>query len=104
MQDIHIQAVPRHMHLGTLIPQICRKLIFAARSFSRHENLFINLLNVTAIFYVISSRVFLLGPSHHYYTSKCALSTASVYSTPIGDLPIDVEGIQISPNSYENNK
>ncbi|VFQ79869.1 unnamed protein product [Cuscuta campestris] len=37
------------------------------------------------------SRVFLLGPSHHYYTPKCALSTASVYRTPIGDLPIDME-------------
>ncbi|CAI0415213.1 unnamed protein product [Linum tenue] len=38
------------------------------------------------------SRVFLLGPSHHYYTPKCALSTATVYKTPIGDLPIDQEG------------
>ncbi|CAK8569994.1 unnamed protein product [Lathyrus sativus] len=36
-------------------------------------------------------RVFLLGPSHHYYTPKCALSTATVYKTPIGDLPIDIE-------------
>jgi hypothetical protein len=39
-----------------------------------------------------STRVFLLGPSHHYYTPKCALSTAAVYKTPIGDLPIDLEG------------
>lgn len=37
------------------------------------------------------SRVFLLGPSHHYYTPKCALSRATVYKTPIGDLPIDLE-------------
>ncbi|KAF9617064.1 hypothetical protein IFM89_033169 [Coptis chinensis] len=37
------------------------------------------------------SRVFLLGPSHHYYTSKCALSNATVYKTPLGDLPIDLE-------------
>ncbi|KAH9760542.1 protein memo1 [Citrus sinensis] len=37
------------------------------------------------------SRVFLLGPSHHYYTPKCALSTATVYKTPIGDLPLDLE-------------
>nr|GME14881.1 protein MEMO1 [Ipomoea batatas] len=37
------------------------------------------------------SRVFLLGPSHHYYTPKCALSRATVYKTPIGDLPIDME-------------
>ncbi|KAL6985229.1 hypothetical protein U1Q18_018607, partial [Sarracenia purpurea var. burkii] len=37
------------------------------------------------------TRVFLLGPSHHYYTPKCALSRATIYKTPIGDLPIDVE-------------
>uniref|UniRef100_M8BAV5 Protein MEMO1 n=1 Tax=Aegilops tauschii TaxID=37682 RepID=M8BAV5_AEGTA len=40
------------------------------------------------------SRVFLLGPSHHYYTPKCALSRATVYSTPIGDLPVDLEVIE----------
>uniref|UniRef100_A0A2P2KCZ6 Protein MEMO1 n=2 Tax=Rhizophora mucronata TaxID=61149 RepID=A0A2P2KCZ6_RHIMU len=40
------------------------------------------------------SRVFLLGPSHHYYTPKCALSIATVYKTPIGDLPIDLEVIK----------
>lgn len=38
-------------------------------------------------------RVFLLGPSHHYYTPKCALSEATIYRTPIGDLPIDLEAI-----------
>ncbi|MCO5553931.1 hypothetical protein L7F22_007457 [Adiantum nelumboides] len=37
------------------------------------------------------ARVFLLGPSHHYYTCKCALSKASIYKTPLGDLPIDME-------------
>ncbi|XP_073299790.1 uncharacterized protein [Primulina huaijiensis] len=40
------------------------------------------------------SRVFLLGPSHHYYTPKCALSKATVYKTPIGDLPIDQEVVE----------
>ncbi|XP_062117609.1 uncharacterized protein LOC133831362 [Humulus lupulus] len=40
------------------------------------------------------TRVFLLGPSHHYYTPKCALSMASVYKTPIGDLPVDLEVIE----------
>ncbi|KAL9226748.1 hypothetical protein vseg_002522 [Gypsophila vaccaria] len=39
-------------------------------------------------------RIFLLGPSHHYYTPKCALSSATVYKTPIGDLPIDLEVIE----------
>ncbi|KAL0670494.1 hypothetical protein Bca4012_033198 [Brassica carinata] len=43
---------------------------------------------------VFSSRIFLLGPSHHYYTPRCALSTATVYKTPIGDLPVDVEMIK----------
>ncbi|KAK9100536.1 hypothetical protein Scep_023966 [Stephania cephalantha] len=37
------------------------------------------------------SRVFLLGPSHHHYTPKCALSKAIAYKTPLGDLPIDLE-------------
>lgn len=31
-----------------------------------------------------SSRVFLLGPSHHHYTRKCLLSTAQSYQTPLG--------------------
>lgn len=41
---------------------------------------------------VLRQRVFLLGPSHHHFTRKCALSTASFYKTPLGDLPIDHEG------------
>ncbi|KAI9083226.1 hypothetical protein K1719_034758 [Acacia pycnantha] len=40
---------------------------------------------------ITGTRVFLLGSSHHYYTPKCALSVATVYKTPIGDLPIDLE-------------
>ncbi|XP_010928278.1 uncharacterized protein [Elaeis guineensis] len=40
---------------------------------------------------IAPSRVFLLGPSHHYYTPRCALTRATVYSTPVGDLPIDLE-------------
>lgn len=43
-----------------------------------------------------SSRVFLFGPSHHYYTPRCALSTATIYRTPLGDLPIDLEGIALT--------
>ncbi|KAF3782795.1 memo1 protein [Nymphaea thermarum] len=37
------------------------------------------------------ARVFLLGPSHHYYTPRCALTRTTVYKTPLGDLPIDLE-------------
>lgn len=40
------------------------------------------------------SRVFLLGPSHHYYTPKCALTRATIYRTPLGDLPVDLEVIE----------
>uniref|UniRef100_A0A0D9X6F4 MEMO1 family protein n=1 Tax=Leersia perrieri TaxID=77586 RepID=A0A0D9X6F4_9ORYZ len=40
------------------------------------------------------SRVFLLGPSHHFYSPKCLLTRATVYSTPIGDLPVDHEVIE----------
>lgn len=34
-------------------------------------------------------RVFLLGPSHHFYLDGCALSRCSAYETPIGNLPVD---------------
>eukprot|EP00239_Pterosperma_sp_CCMP1384_P000291 CAMPEP_0197850244 /NCGR_PEP_ID=MMETSP1438-20131217/14748_1 /TAXON_ID=1461541 /ORGANISM="Pterosperma sp., Strain CCMP1384" /LENGTH=247 /DNA_ID=CAMNT_0043463301 /DNA_START=104 /DNA_END=848 /DNA_ORIENTATION=+ len=34
-------------------------------------------------------RIFLLGPSHHYYLRNCALSKCTHYRTPIGDIPID---------------
>lgn len=36
-----------------------------------------------------TKRIFLLGPSHTLYLTKCALSTHSYYETPIGNLPID---------------
>lgn len=34
-------------------------------------------------------RVFLLGPSHHYYLSGCALTQCDAYETPLGNLQID---------------
>lgn len=34
-------------------------------------------------------RVFVLGPSHHFYLDGCAVSRCDTYQTPIGDLPID---------------
>lgn len=34
-------------------------------------------------------RVFVLGPSHSWYTPRCALSRCSSYATPLGDIPID---------------
>ncbi|XP_012272231.1 protein MEMO1 [Orussus abietinus] len=34
-------------------------------------------------------RIFILGPSHHVRLARCALSSASVYRTPLYDLHID---------------
>jgi AmmeMemoRadiSam system protein B len=40
-----------------------------------------------------SKRVFLLGPSHHYYLSGCALSKCHKYETPLGSLQLDLSTI-----------
>ncbi|KAI9656404.1 MAG: hypothetical protein M1831_004656 [Alyxoria varia] len=40
-----------------------------------------------------AKRVFILGPSHHYYTPKCALSRFATYSTPFGELKLDLSTI-----------
>jgi len=37
----------------------------------------------------IRKRVFVLGPSHHFYLTRCALSQCESYETPLGDLKID---------------
>lgn len=34
-------------------------------------------------------RVFVLGPSHHVYTPRCALTRCTAYETPLGELTID---------------
>lgn len=36
-------------------------------------------------------RVFVLGPSHHWFTRRCALSQMTSYETPLGDLAIDAD-------------
>lgn len=38
-----------------------------------------------------SKKVFLIGPSHHVYLTKCALTQCSEYETPLGNLIIDKE-------------
>jgi len=38
-----------------------------------------------------SKRVFLLGPSHHHYLPKAALSRCTHYATPLGNLTVDRE-------------
>ena len=39
------------------------------------------------------TRVFIIGPSHHVYMDKCALTTCSEIKTPFGNLQVDVEHI-----------
>ncbi|KAJ1844196.1 hypothetical protein H4S02_002297 [Coemansia sp. RSA 2611] len=36
-------------------------------------------------------RVFLLGPSHHVYLKRCALSRCTEYATPLGNIRVDQE-------------
>ena len=38
-------------------------------------------------------RIFLLGPSHHFYLTQCALSQCDEYETPLGNLRIDEETV-----------
>ncbi len=42
---------------------------------------------------VDSKRIFILGPSHHYYTKICECSAHASYATPIADLKLDSEVI-----------
>mmetsp|Transcript_7760 Transcript_7760/g.11733 ORF Transcript_7760/g.11733 Transcript_7760/m.11733 type:complete len:311 (-) Transcript_7760:120-1052(-) len=36
-------------------------------------------------------RIFVLGPSHHYYTSRCELTACKTYETPMGTIEIDLD-------------
>jgi AmmeMemoRadiSam system protein B len=40
------------------------------------------------------SRIFILGPSHHFFIEGCALSRCSEYSTPLGSLIVDQDCCQ----------
>ena len=37
--------------------------------------------------------MFIIGPSHHYYFERCALTQCTQYETPLGDLDIDLDTI-----------
>lgn len=39
-------------------------------------------------------RIFILGPSHHFYLKGCALSRCTTYATPLGDFDLDTAMIQ----------
>lgn len=39
-------------------------------------------------------RVFVLGPSHTYYLSGCALTTYATYETPLGNLRVDLDTVK----------
>jgi AmmeMemoRadiSam system protein B len=44
-----------------------------------------------------------LGPSHHVYLDKCAISTATICETPLGDLTVDTKTVQtlLKSNIFE---
>ncbi len=42
----------------------------------------------------VTKRVFVLGPSHHAHIKACAISTASLFDTPIGALQGDRETVK----------
>ncbi|KAF8912706.1 MEMO1 family [Gymnopilus junonius] len=39
-------------------------------------------------------KVFILGPSHHFFIEGCALSKCTQYGTPLGNLPLDLDIIK----------
>jgi len=39
-------------------------------------------------------RIILLGPSHHEPINCCAITTCDLYETPLGNIEIDVEGVE----------
>lgn len=50
-------------------------------------------------------RIFVLGPSHHVYLAGCALSQASHYATPLGQLVVDtsvVSGLMVHQDSTDD--
>lgn len=36
-------------------------------------------------------RIFLIGPSHHFYSKRCLLSQSTLYETPLYDIEVDCE-------------
>jgi predicted class III extradiol MEMO1 family dioxygenase len=51
-------------------------------------------LQSTKLISALSKRVFLLGPSHHYYLSGAATTSCTKYGTPLGDLIVDTALVQ----------
>lgn len=51
-------------------------------------------------------RVFLLGPAHHVGVAGCAVSRASTYKTPLGDIPLSPLGEELQskhPDLFQEN-
>ena len=40
-----------------------------------------------------TTRIFLLGPSHRAYIEGCALPASSIYETPLGNIPVDMDTV-----------
>lgn len=48
-----------------------------------------------------SKRVFLLGPSHHYYLTGAATTGCDKYRTPLGDLSVDTELVKEMQQAWD---
>ena len=81
MRGTHIPAQQRH---GPTSLSIC----------PRRESKAVHLPSGHAWLIALSKRIFLLGPSHHFYFKDCALSQCTLYGTPLGDLVLDVATIK----------
>jgi len=82
MPDMYIQDPLLPGHTKASIPQECPSSVYFP---------LLN-LDLTAI---VSKRVFILGPSHHYFVDGCALSRCAKYETPIGELPLDLDSVSL---------
>lgn len=40
------------------------------------------------------NRIVILGPSHHLPLASCAIPTATIYETPLGNITIDLVGLE----------
>jgi len=86
MLDILTLDVLQHGHIRVLIPHLCSSLFY------RHCRLDM----IESGMHLPSKRVFILGPSHHFYLNGCALSGCKEYETPIGNLPLDLDSEQLA--------
>lgn len=64
-------------------------LVFSIQTKTMNKNHLLTIRCYLVLCNEKSKRIFLLGPSHHYYLSGCALTRCDSYETPLGALDID---------------